>query len=88
MAQTQVDVSANALHRLYGQRAAQVLSVRPRRGQAEAKPAGQKDTDSRFKITVNHSSYIYTASIAENDLCQQNMKISGDEVENKCCAGL
>lgn len=39
VAQTQVDVSADALHRLYGQRAAQVLSVGPGRGQAETKPA-------------------------------------------------
>lgn len=38
VAQTQVDVSADALHRLYGQRAAQVLSVGPGRRQAEAKP--------------------------------------------------
>lgn len=40
VAQTQVDVSADALHRLYGQRAAQVLSIGPGRGQAKAKPAG------------------------------------------------
>lgn len=39
VAQTQVDVGADALHRLYGQRAAQVLGVGPGRGQAEAKPA-------------------------------------------------
>lgn len=39
VAQTQVDVSANALHRLCGQRAAQVLSIGPGRGQAKAKPA-------------------------------------------------
>lgn len=38
MAQTQVDVGADALHRLYGQRAAQVLSVGPGCGQAETKP--------------------------------------------------
>lgn len=45
VAQTQVDVSADALHRLYRQRAAQVLSVGPGRGQAEAKSAEHKDTE-------------------------------------------
>ena len=43
VAQTQVDVRADALHRLYGQRAAQVLGVGPGGGQAEAEPAGHRD---------------------------------------------
>lgn len=68
MAQTQVDVSADALHRLYGQRAAQVLSVGPRRGQAKAKPAGQENTDSRFKVTVKQSRYMFAAQVSVNDL--------------------
>lgn len=40
VAQTQVDVGADALHGLQGQGAPQVLGVGPGRGQAEAEPAG------------------------------------------------
>lgn len=63
MAQTQVDVGADALHRLYGQRAAQVLGVGPRRGQAKAKPAAEEYTDSRFKMTGK-----WIAQATEDDL--------------------
>lgn len=42
VAQTQVNVCADALHRLYGQGTPQVVGVGPGRGQAEAKPAGQR----------------------------------------------
>lgn len=38
VAQTQINIGADALHRLDGQRATKVLCVGPRRGQAEAKP--------------------------------------------------
>lgn len=48
VAQTQVDVGADALHRLYGQRAAQVLSIGPGGGQAETKPAGWEDKRRRI----------------------------------------
>lgn len=54
VAQTQVDVSADALHRLYGQRTSQVLSVGPGCGQAEPKPAEHKDTDRWFNTAVRH----------------------------------
>lgn len=47
VAQTQVDVGADALHRLYGQGAAQVLGVGPGRGQAEAEPARQTTTTTK-----------------------------------------
>lgn len=38
VAQTQIHISADALHRLYRQGASQVLSVGPRRRQAEPEP--------------------------------------------------
>lgn len=45
VAQTQVDVGADALHRLYGERAAEVLSVGPGCGQPEAEPTDDNDTE-------------------------------------------
>lgn len=45
VAQTQVDVGADALHRLYGEGAAKVLSVGPGCGQPEAEPTKDKDTE-------------------------------------------
>lgn len=56
VAQTQVDVGANALHGLNGQSAAQVLGVGPRRGQAEAKAAGQKDRRCCIKLFATQES--------------------------------
>lgn len=41
VAETQVDVRANALHRLDGQGTSQVFGVRPRCRQAKAKPGGE-----------------------------------------------
>lgn len=70
VAQAQVDVCADALHRLYGERAAQVLSVGPGGGQAEAKPAEHKDTVSKSDAWLKKMRIC----------CRDNTKLIGNEV--------